>query len=77
MKPVQITMDPKLLDRLDSEDEVKARGRSAVIREAVDAWLRQKKEQQIVAQYRAAYGDGGGLDDEWDGWEEQGSWLDE
>jgi metal-responsive CopG/Arc/MetJ family transcriptional regulator len=76
MKPIQITMDPQLVERLDAQDEVKARGRSAVIRDAVEAWLQRKNEERIVAAYRAAYGDAEGLGSEWEGWEEQGSWLD-
>ena len=77
MKAVQITMDEDLLAQLDADDEVKKKGRSAVIRLAVTRWLRSRKEQLIVEEYRRAYGEEGGLGEEWDGWEEQGAWLDE
>ena len=77
MKAVQITMDPELLARLDAEQEVKVRGRSAVIREAVATWLRQREERRIVEAYRRAYENTGDLGDEWEGWEEQGSWPDD
>lgn len=77
MKAIQITMDPELLARLDAQEAVKRKGRSAVIRSAVEAWLRSTREQQIVQEYQRAYGEGGGLGREWDGWEEEGTWLDE
>jgi predicted transcriptional regulator len=72
MKAVQITMDEALLAQLDENEEVKRRGRSAVIRAAVEAWLKQRREEKIVEEYRRAYADSGGLGAEWDGWEEQG-----
>lgn len=75
MKAIQITMHPDLLARLDAQEEVRKQGRSAVIRAAVAAWLRQKREQEIAEEYRRAYGESGGLGPEWDGWEEQGTWL--
>ncbi|MFH2005985.1 MAG: hypothetical protein ABI333_05295 [bacterium] len=77
MKAIQITMDPELLTLLDAQEEVKRKGRSSVIRSAVEAWLRSTREQQIVQEYQRAYGEGGGLGGEWDGWEEEGTWLEE
>jgi metal-responsive CopG/Arc/MetJ family transcriptional regulator len=35
MKPIQITIEERLLQQLDADDEVKRKGRSAVIRQAV------------------------------------------
>lgn len=79
MKAIQITMDPELLARLDAHEVVKRKGRSAVIRSAVEAWLRRMREQQIVQEYQRAYGDGegDGLGKEWAGWEEEAAWLEE
>jgi len=77
MKAIQITMDPELLARLDEQEVVKQKGRSAVIRSAVEAWLRRMREQQIVQEYQRAYGEGRGLGREWEGWEEEGTWLEE
>ncbi|MFN7971385.1 MAG: ribbon-helix-helix protein, CopG family [Acidobacteriota bacterium] len=76
MKAIQITMDEELLSRLDEREEVKNHGRSRAIREAVEEWLRRRREESIVDRYRKAYGKDGGLGAEWSGWEEQGTWLD-
>ncbi len=77
MKAIQITMDPELLARLDAQEVVKQKGRSAVIRSAVEAWLRRMREQQIVQEYQRAYGEGDGLGQEWAGWEDEAAWLEE
>jgi predicted transcriptional regulator len=73
MKAVQVMMDEALLARLDADDEVRAQGRSAVLRNAVAEYLRRRDEQRIADAYRRAY-TRGGLGPEWDGWEEQGEW---
>ena len=41
MKAMQMTIDEQLLARLDADDEVRRDGRSAVIRRAIDAYLRR------------------------------------
>ena len=56
MKAIQITVDERLLDRLDANAEVKRLGRSAVFRRAVDAYLRQHRKQTVADAYRRAYG---------------------
>ena len=70
-------MDEGLLDELDRAAEVRKEGRSAVIRRAVEAWLKRARERDIEAQYARAYGAGAGLGPDWDGWEDQGVWPDE
>jgi metal-responsive CopG/Arc/MetJ family transcriptional regulator len=77
MKAVQIMMDERLLERLDATDEVRREGRSAILRRAVEAYLRHREQVSIASRYRAAYGAGGGLGKEWDDWEAQGVWPDE
>ena len=57
MKAIQITMDERLLKVLDKRTEVRKLGRSAVVREAVYAWLHSKREREIGEQYRRAYTD--------------------
>lgn len=80
MKPVQVTFDDALLDRLDRHPTVRARGRSAVLREAAAEYLRKKDAEEIDRRYRAGYGDGGaapdapGIDDELNGWAAEGAW---
>ena len=76
MKAIQITIDERLLSQLDEDEEVKKDGRSAVFRRAVAAYLKEKREREISRRYEEAYGDGEGLGDEFEGWEEQGQWPD-
>jgi metal-responsive CopG/Arc/MetJ family transcriptional regulator len=77
MKPVQVMIDPELLSDLDATEEVRREGRSAVLRRAIAEYLDRRRRHQIRDAYRRAYGDGVGLDDEFEGWEEQGAWPDE
>lgn len=74
MKAIQITVDERLLSRLDADPEVQASGRSAVFRRAVDAYLRQRRRREIGDSYRKAYG---GSADEltgFEGWSGEGVW---
>jgi metal-responsive CopG/Arc/MetJ family transcriptional regulator len=77
MKAIQVMIDPKLLSDLDATDEVRREGRSAVFRRAVSEYLERRRRLQIREEYRRAYGTAAGLGDEFEGWEEQGSWPDE
>lgn len=74
MKAVQVMFDESLLQRLDEDDDVKASGRSAVLRQIISDWLENRRQAQIAEQYRKAYADGTGLGEEFGGWEEQGEW---
>jgi metal-responsive CopG/Arc/MetJ family transcriptional regulator len=74
MKPVQILMDEALLRRLDADDEVRLRGRSAVLRRAASEYLRRSRSRRIGKAYRRAYEKEAGLGDEFAGWEREGSW---
>jgi hypothetical protein len=70
-------MDEDLLARLDADSETVRDGRSAVLRRAVTAYLRQQRRADISIRYRNAYGKSGGLGNEFAGWEEEGSWPSE
>ena len=72
MKAIQITVDDRLLARLDRDPEVKRLGRSAVFRRAAEAYLVQRRKADIADAYRKAYGRGGAPDLE--GWAEEGVW---
>lgn len=74
MKPVQVLIDEELLSELDSDEEVRREGRSAVLRKALREYLNRRRRQLIARQYRDAYADGQGLGDEFEGWEKQGQW---
>jgi metal-responsive CopG/Arc/MetJ family transcriptional regulator len=66
--------DEDLLKRLDADREVRRVGRSAVLRRAAAEYLRRSRRQRIAEAYRRAYADGGGLGDDFAGWEDEGSW---
>jgi metal-responsive CopG/Arc/MetJ family transcriptional regulator len=74
MKAVQVTLDEALLARLDADDEVRRDGRSAVLRRAVDEYLRRRRRRTVAEQYTKAYGGDSGLGPDFAGWEEQGEW---
>ena len=68
MKPVQVTFDEALLERLDRHPAVRERGRSAVLREAAVEYLKRQDAEEISRRYRAGYRDTSALDDEIGGW---------
>lgn len=77
MKAIQITIDEELLRRLDESAEVKREGRSAVLRRAAEEYLLRRQRAEVRERYRTAYGEGGGLGDEFADWEGQGIWPEE
>ena len=74
MKTIQITMDEKLLAKLDADEETRRNGRSAVFRRAVAEYLKQRRRLAIADSYRKAYGNTEGLGQEFEGWEHEGIW---
>jgi metal-responsive CopG/Arc/MetJ family transcriptional regulator len=77
MKAIQITIDEGLLSRFDADAEVKRAGRSAVLRRAIDAYLRARRKRLVSDAYRRAYqrvGPGGTPGGELEGWTEEGVW---
>ena len=74
MKAIQVSFDEKLLDQLDADPEVKKVGRSEVMRRAVASYLRLRRSNSISEAYTRAYGDRPGLDGEFAGWGDEGSW---
>jgi metal-responsive CopG/Arc/MetJ family transcriptional regulator len=75
MKAVQVLFDEETLTELDRTKDVRDKGRSAVLRELTDEFLRHQRTRQIDAQYEQAYA---GIEDplgaEFEGWEEEGVW---
>ena len=55
VKPVQISMDPELLRRIDADPETLDKGRSAFVRSAVELYLRAKQRREIERQIAQAY----------------------
>ena len=77
MKAIQVTFDEALLERLDRNPAVRARGRSAVLREAAAEYLKRQDAEEIARRYRAGYCDTSPLDDELEGWAAEGAWPEE
>jgi metal-responsive CopG/Arc/MetJ family transcriptional regulator len=67
-------IDETLLRRLDADEEVQKRGRSAVLRRAAAEYLRRSRSRRLAEAYRRAYGKDGGLGEEFTGWESEASW---
>ena len=55
-KPIQISLDAELLERIDNDPEAQERGRSALIRSAVEVYLRAKERKSIEKKIVEAYG---------------------
>lgn len=54
-KPVQISIDTDLLERVDRDPETQSRGRSAFVRQAIERYLAAKERRQTDARITAAY----------------------
>jgi metal-responsive CopG/Arc/MetJ family transcriptional regulator len=54
-RPVQISMDQELLQRIDEDPETQEKGRSAFIRSAVESYFSAKERQEIEARLVRAY----------------------
>jgi metal-responsive CopG/Arc/MetJ family transcriptional regulator len=54
-RPVQISLDRKLLQQIDRDPQTKKQGRSAFIRSAVELYLQAKRRREIDVQIRRAY----------------------
>ena len=76
MKSIQVTFDEKLLARLDANAEVRREGRSAVLRKAAAQYLARQRESEIAEAYARAYGEHP-VDEELEGWSEEGAWPEE
>lgn len=67
--------DEELLATLDETEDVRAKGRSAVLRQITGEFLRQRRARQLDEQYERAYaGVRDPLGDEFEGWTEEGVW---
>ena len=73
MKAVQVLFDEALLRRLDGDAEVKAHGRSAVLRRAAAEYLRRRRSKTIADAYSRAYGKRQ-AGSELTGWPDEGTW---
>ncbi len=77
MKPIQVLFDERLQQALDADEEVRKKGRSAVLRRAVEDYLRRSRCRRIADQYRRAYSGKAGVSEELTGWASEGIWPEE
>jgi metal-responsive CopG/Arc/MetJ family transcriptional regulator len=54
-KPVQVSIDADLLERIDRDPETRSAGRSAFIRAAVELYLDAKRRQAVETRVARAY----------------------
>lgn len=54
-KPVQVSIDTKLLSRIDRDPETREQGRSAFIRSAVELYLVAKERREVESTLARAY----------------------
>ena len=54
-KPVQISLEVELLERIDADPETRESGRSAFVRTAVRHYLREKARVAVDERIRGAY----------------------
>ena len=54
-RPIQISIDEELLERIDRDPEAKERGRSAFLRAAASFYLAAKERREIDRRILAAY----------------------
>lgn len=76
MRAIQVTFDEELLEQLDASGEVQREGRSAVLRRATAEYLARQRDSEIAEAYRRGYGEHP-VDEELEGWSEQGVWPEE
>ena len=72
MKAIRVTFDEALLARLDQYALIHERSRSAVLREAAAAFLKQKEAEEIDRKYREGYANAPELHRELEEWAAQG-----
>ena len=54
-RPIQVSMDVDLLERIDADPETRERGRSAFLRSAAELYLSAKEQRAIDERIRRAY----------------------
>ena len=55
VKPVQISIDADLLQRIDQDPETRERGRSSFVRSAVELYFKAKQRKRTEARIFEAY----------------------
>ena len=75
MKAIHVTIDEPLLRAFDRDPEVRARGRSAILRHLLAEYLKRNRRAAIARAYRRGYGKEGAP--KLQGWAGEGTWPDE
>jgi metal-responsive CopG/Arc/MetJ family transcriptional regulator len=75
MRAVHVMFDQALLAELDRTAEVRARGRSAVLRQLARDFLRERRAMEIDVQHERGYARvENPLGKDFEGWEDEGAW---
>ena len=74
MKTIRVDFDEAVLEKFDRHPAVRERGRSAVLQEAVGAYLLDADTEDVAGRYRAGYLSAPAIDDELEGWANQAVW---
>ena len=74
MKTIRVEFDEAILERFDQHPAVRERGRSAVLQEAVGAYLTEPDNDGVARRYLSGYRSAPAIDDELDGWADQAVW---
>ena len=74
MKTIRVEFDEAILERFDRHPAVRERGRSAVLQEAMGAYLTEANNDYVAERYRAGYRSAPPIDDELEGWADQAVW---
>jgi metal-responsive CopG/Arc/MetJ family transcriptional regulator len=77
MKPIQFTISEDLLARVDQDPEARRIGRSAFLRQAIQAYLGLRKKQEIREAYEKGYGEHPPENGELADWSEEQMWPEE
>jgi metal-responsive CopG/Arc/MetJ family transcriptional regulator len=54
-RPIQVSIDTKLLERIDADPETRVHGRSAFLRSAAELYLSAKDKRAIDEEIRRSY----------------------
>lgn len=76
MQAIQIDIDETLLARIDADEVARREGRSALVNRALQAYFQRSAQADISGRYRRAYADAASIDEELEGWTEEGVWPD-
>ena len=76
MRTVQMTLDDKLVEKVDNAARLIKTTRSGFTRMALEAALKEQAEKQLIHKYQLGYKNNPVKKDEFDVWESEQAWGD-